>query len=133
MFRKKKTVTPVTPNRFETTLASILLSMKVITPEQLEKAKAEREAHESSHADMLLASTLKAKGFCSANDISAALKIQSKMLEGDRVSVALDLMEARMERYREGEERIQREVARQQQNRGTIVIPFSPVTAKAMS
>lgn len=125
--KKQKSTKSMEPGR--ATLASILLSMKAITPEQLEKARAEREEHDTSHADMLLVSTLRARGFCSPDDVSRALKIQSKMIEGDRVSVALDLMEARMERYREGEERIQREVERQQK----IVIPFSPpVTAKAV-
>jgi len=125
--KKQKSTKSMEPGR--ATLASILLSMKAITPEQLEKARAEREEHDTSHADMLLVSTLRARGFCSSDDVSRALKIQSKMIEGDRVSVALDLMEARMERYREGEERIQREVERQQK----IVIPFSPpVTAKAV-
>ena len=131
MFGRKKEKKPAQPP-FEpgrSTLASILLSMKAITPEQLEKARAEREEHDTSHADMMLVSTLRARGFCSPDDVSRALKIQSKMIEGDRVSVALDLMEARMERYREGEERIQQEVERQRK----IVLPFSPpVTAKAV-
>ena len=127
MFGRKKEKKSMEPGR--ATLASILLSMKAITPEQLEKARAEREEHDTSHADMMLVSTLRARGFCSPDDVSRALKIQSKMIEGDRVSVALDLMEARMERYREGEERIQREVERQRK----IVLPFSPpVTAKAV-
>lgn len=129
--RKKERTKSVEPVREpgRATLASILLSMKAITPEQLEKVRVEREEHDTSHADMLLVSTLRARGFCSPDDVSRALKIQSKMIEGDRVSVALDLMEARMERYREGEERIQREVERQHK----IVIPFSPpVTAKAV-
>lgn len=131
MFGRKKEKKPAQPP-FEpgrSTLSSILLSMKAITPEQLEKTRAEREEHDTSHAEMLLASMLRAKGFCSSDDISRALKIQNKMLEGDRVSATLDLMEARMERYREGEERIQREVERQRK----IVLPFSPpVTAKAV-
>jgi hypothetical protein len=126
-FRKKKKAEA--ENMERATLASILLSMKAITLEQLEKARAEREEHDTSHADMMLVSTLRARGFCSPDDVSRALKIQSKMIEGDRVSVALDLMEARMERYREGEERIQQEVERQRK----IVLPFSPpVTAKAV-
>ena len=127
MFGRKKEKKSMEPGR--ATLASILLSMKAITPEQLEKALAEREEHDTSHADMMLVSTLRARGFCSPDDVSRALKIQSKMIEGDRVSVALDLMEDRMERYREGEERIQQEVERQRK----IVLPFSPpVTAKAV-
>jgi rhamnose utilization protein RhaD (predicted bifunctional aldolase and dehydrogenase) len=125
-FRKKKKAEA--ENMERATLASILLSMKAITLEQLEKARAEREEHDTSHADMLLVSTLRARGFCSPDDVIRALKIQTKMIEGDRASVALDLMEARMERYREGEERIHREVERQRK----IVIPFSPVTAKAV-
>jgi len=125
--KEKKSTKSMEPGR--ASLASILLSMKAITPEQLEKARAEREEHDTSHADMMLVSTLRARGFCSPDDVSRALKIQSKMIEGDRVSVALDLMEARMERYREGEERIQQEVERQRK----IVLPFSPpVTAKAV-
>lgn len=129
MFRKK-TPKAATVRDEKTTLASILLSMKAITPDQLEAAQQEREAHESSHAEMLLASTLRARGFCSSDDVSTALKIQSKMLEGDRVSVALDLMEARIERYRANEEKIQREI---EKRRGRpIVIPFSPVAAKAI-
>lgn len=137
MFRKKAPKQPTVRDE-KATLASILLSMKAITPDQLESARAEREAHESSHAEMLLASTLRARGFCSSDDVSTALKIQSKMLEGDRVSVALDLMEARIDRYRVNEERLQRELEKRaaddagtKSNRGTVVIPFSPIAAKA--
>jgi hypothetical protein len=123
----------------KSTLASILLSMKAVTPEQLEAAKKAKEAHETSHADMLLASTLRSMGFCSSDDVSVALKIQSKMLDGDRASVALDLMEARIERYRAGEEQLHREIEKRRareksevrEEKTPIVIPFSPVTAKA--
>jgi hypothetical protein len=121
----------------KTTLASILLSMRAITPAQLEAAKAAREAHESSHAEMMLASTLRTMGFCNSDDVSMALKIQSKMLNGDRASVALDLMEARIDRYRAGEEQLHQEIERRrarlrEERDTTVVIPFSPVTAKAL-
>lgn len=129
MFRKK--TKKQEPRRDEkSTLAAILLSMKAITPEQLEKARTLREEHETSHADMLLASTLRSMGFCTSDDVGAALKIQSKMLEGDRASVALDLMEARLERYRVGEEQLRQEVEKRRDT--LVIIPFSPVTAKAM-
>jgi hypothetical protein len=129
MFRKKPQK-KIACRDDKSTLASILLSMKVITKEQLEQARTEREEHETSHADMLLASTLRSKGFCSSDDLSKALKIQDKMLQGDRASVALDLMEARLERYSAGEEQLRREVEKRRDT--LIVIPFSPVTAKAM-
>lgn len=129
MFRKK--TKKQEPRRDEkSTLASILLSMKAITPEQLEKARTLREEHETSHADMLLASTLRSMGFCTSDDVGAALRIQSKMLEGDRASVALDLMEARLERYRVGEEQLRQEVEKRRDT--LVIIPFSPVTAKAV-
>jgi benzoyl-CoA reductase/2-hydroxyglutaryl-CoA dehydratase subunit BcrC/BadD/HgdB len=121
---------PVDPER--SSLSSILLAMKAITPEQLEKAEKERNAHETAHAEMLLVSTLRARGFCNAEDISRAIKIQDKMREGDRASVALDLMEARMERYREGEEKIRAEVEERSRNITPCIIPFSPATAKAV-
>lgn len=121
---------PVDPGR--STLPSILLAMKAITPEQLEKAEHERNAHETSHAEMMLVSTLRAHGFCNAEDISRAIKIQDKMRAGDRASVALDLMEARMERYREGEEKIRAEVEQRSRNSTPCIIPFSPATAKAV-
>jgi hypothetical protein len=121
---------PVDPGR--SSLPSILLAMKAITPEQLEKAENERNAHETSHAEMLLVSTLRAHGFCNADDISRAIRIQDKMREGDRASVALDLMEARMERYREGEEKIRAEVEQRTKNITSCIIPFSPATAKAV-
>lgn len=122
----------------KSTLASILLSMKAVTPEQLEAAKKAKEDHETSHADMLLASTLRSMGFCSSDDVSVALKIQTKMLDGDRASVALDLMEARIDRYRAGEEQLHREIEKRRERekhegreKTPVVIPFSPVTAKA--
>jgi hypothetical protein len=144
MFRRKqkseKTESKAPRMRDEkSTLASILLSMKAVTPEQLEAAKKAKEDHETSHADMLLASTLRSMGFCSSDDVSVALKIQSKMLDGDRASVALDLMEARIDRYRAGEEQLHREIEKRRareksearEEKTPIVIPFSPVTAKA--
>lgn len=112
------------------TLASILLSMKAITAEQLKQAQTEREEQETSHADMLLASTLRAKGFCSSEDVSTALKIQSKMLNGDRANVALDLMEARLERYRANDEEIRSEVEKRKDSLSAIRLV--PVTAKAV-
>lgn len=130
MFRRKTAKKPVVARDEKSTLASILLSMKAITPEQLEEARAEREEHETSHAEMMLASTLRVKGFCTSDDVSRALKIQSKMLEGDRASVALDLMEARLERYSAGEEQLRREVEKRKDT--LVVIPFSPATAKAV-
>lgn len=145
MFRKKQKVTRNArtselirrkPDE-KSALASILLSMKAITPEQLKAAKAAREEHESSHAEMLLVSTLRAMGFCSSDDVSAALKIQSKMAEGDSASVALDLMEARIARYRAGEEQIHQEIERRRTQKSedpkdrAVVISLSPVAAKA--
>lgn len=139
MFRKKQKDESKGPSvRDEkSTLASILLSMKAITRDQLNAAQTLREEQETSHADMLLASTLRSMGFCNSDDVSVALKIQSKMLEGDRASVALDLMEARIDRYRAGEEQLHREIERRRakkrevEEKSPVVIPFSPVTAKA--
>lgn len=146
MFRKKQKVTQAarvselskrSPDE-QSALASILLSMKAITPEQLRAAKSAREEHETSHAEMMLVSTLRTMGFCSSDDVSTALKIQSKMLEGDSASVALDLMEARIARYRAGEEQIHREIERRRARKAdseedrAVVISLSPVTAKAL-
>lgn len=139
MFRRKQKTERPRVRDEKTTLASILISMRAITPSQLDQARAEREAHETSHADMLLASTLRAKGFCTSDDVSMALKIQSKMLSGDRANVALDLMEARLERYRVGEEQLRVEAERRREARlreereeKIAVLPFSPVAAKAI-
>lgn len=137
MFRKKqKTEQQNRPRDEKSTLASILLSMKAITRQQLEAARSAREEHETSHADMLLASTLRSMGFCSSDDVSAALKIQSKMLDGDRATVALDLMEARIDRYRAGEAQLRQEIEKRRERerneeKSRVVIPFSPTTAKA--
>lgn len=84
------------------TLAAILVSMRAITPSQLDAARA--EFNESAQADIMLASTLRSKGFCTLADVSTALKIQKNMLKGDQASVALDLMEARIERFRDKED-----------------------------
>jgi hypothetical protein len=130
--KKEKTAKGYTLDPGRSSLPSILLAMKAITPEQLEKAENERNAHETSHAEMLLVSTLRAHGFCNAEDISRAIRIQDKMREGDRASVALDLMEARMERYREGEEKIRAAVEQRSRNITPCIIPFSPATAKAV-
>lgn len=121
----------------KSTLASILLSMKAITREQLNAAQAVREQHETSHADMLLASTLRSMGFCNSDDVSKALQIQNKMAKGERATVALDLMEERIARYRAGEEQLHQEIERRRakkreaEEKSPVVIPFSPVTAKA--
>lgn len=137
MFRKKQKTEQQNRLRDEkSTLASILLSMKAITRQQLEAARSAREEHETSHADMLLASTLRSMGFCSSDDVSAALKIQSKMLDGDRATVALDLMEARIDRYRAGEAQLRQEIEKRRERerneeKSPVVIPFSPTTAKA--
>lgn len=137
MFRKKQKTEQQNRLRDEkSTLASILLSMKAITRQQLEAARSAREEHETSHADMLLASTLRSMGFCSSDDVSAALKIQSKMLDGDRATVALDLMEARIDRYRAGEAQLRQEIEKRRERerneeKAHVVIPFSPTTAKA--
>ena len=139
MFRRKQKDESKAPRMRDekSTLASILLSMKAITQEQLKAAQTAREEHETSHADMMLASTLRSMGFCNSDDVSVALKIQSKMIEGDRASVALDLMEARIDRYRAGEEQLHREIERRRakkrevEEKSPVVIPFSPVTAKA--
>jgi hypothetical protein len=129
----------------KSTLASILLSMRAITREQLAAARSIREEHETSHADMLLASTLRSMGFCNSDDVSRALQIQNRMVQGERATVALDLMEERIARYRAGEEQLHEEISRSREKlreraegrasrepeKTTVVIPFSPATAKA--
>lgn len=144
MFRKKqksekneRAEQPVRLRDEKSTLASILLSMKAITREQLNAAQAAREQHETSHADMLLASTLRSMGFCNSDDVSKALQIQNKLAKGEQATVALDLMEERIARYRAGEEQLHQEIERRRakkretEEKTTVVIPFSPVTAKA--
>lgn len=139
MFRKKQKTEqkPSRPRDEKSTLASILLSMRAVTREQLEAARSAREEHETSHADMMLASTLRSMGFCNSHDVSEALKIQSKMIEGDRATVALDLMEARIDRYRAGEAQLRQEIEKRRERerneeKSPVVIPFSPATAKAL-
>ena len=111
------------------TIAAILLKMKVVTPAQLEEATAQKAVHD----DMMLASTLRSLGFVTADDVSTALKIQSKMLEGDRASVALDLMEARIDKFRDGEEKIGRELAKRRSKfeESCLVLQLSPTDVKA--
>lgn len=111
------------------TLAAVLLKMKVVTPAQLEEAT----AHKAVHDDMMLVSTLRSLGFVTADDVSTALKIQSKMQEGDRASVALDLMEARIDKFRAGEEQLGRELERRKARSkdGCLIIPLSPTDVKA--
>jgi len=110
------------------TIAAILLKMKVVTPAQLEEAIVRKAVHD----DMMLASTLRSLGFVTADDVSKALKIQSKMLEGDRASVALDLMEARIDKFRAGEDQLGRELERRktQTNDGCLIIALSPTDVK---
>lgn len=120
MFRKKSATKKSTNKE---TLASILLSMKVITKEQLDHAAAKKAEHD----DLLLASTLRSLGYCTSDEVSKALKIQSRIVEGDRANVALDLMEARLERFRAGEEEIREELTRKQAD--PVIIQFSPASA----
>lgn len=112
-------------------LASLLLQMKIITQEQLEEAL----SHKAVHDDMMLGSTLRSLGFCTSEDLSKALTIQSKILDGDRANVALDLMEARIERFRQNEEQLEQEIAKKKSRRerapeSCVVLALSPADVK---
>lgn len=124
MLRRKKNAEKQGADKNKTTLASVLLSMKAVTKEQLEDASAKKAEHD----DMLLASTLRSLGYCTSEDVSKALGIQSKMLQGDQANVALDLMEARLERFRAKEEEIREELSKKQSS--SVVIALSPASVK---
>ena len=111
------------------TIGAILLQMKVVTPSQMEEAT----AHKAVHDDMMLVSMLRSLGFVTADNVSTALKIQSKMIEGDRASVALDLMEARIDKFRAGEEQLGRELERRKamSKDGCLIIQLRPTGVKA--
>lgn len=102
------------------TLASILLSMRAVTKDQLQDAAAKKAEHD----DMLLASTLRSLGYCTSDQVSRALQIQSRMMDGDKVNVALDLMEARVEQARVLEEEMREALVKKQ--REPIMLSLSP-------
>ena len=138
MFKKKppKDTPAAQATACGSTLAAILVSMRAITPSQLDAARA--EFNESAQADVMLASMLRSKGFCTSADVSTALKIQTKMLKGDQASVALDLMEARIERFRDKEDVLKGAIEkmgqrlRQERREDTGAFNLRLIAAKAM-
>jgi hypothetical protein len=85
-----------------TSIGNLLIKMRVITREQLLLAVGRK----ANHDDMLLGVLLKELGFCTDEQVAAALTLQAKMRSGDAGDAAMTLMEMRLDEYGRGEDRI---------------------------
>lgn len=133
-FRRKSAPAPkkLSPADDETSIGNLLLKMHAVTRAQL----AEAVSRKLTHDDMLLGALLKDLGYCSDEDVAAALTMQAKLRSGDAGSVALDVMELRLENFDAAEDRLAVAIAeareqrrRQGEESGLWILPLSPAKA----
>lgn len=98
MFRRRAT-SRVNGHKDDESIGNILVRMGAVTKDQLATAV----GHKSYHDEMLLGSVLKQLHLCTDTEVARALTIQAQIRSGARAMAELEVLEARVEKFAEGE------------------------------